>query len=336
MTERFEPKSLDLAALISSGPPVFEYVESPYLPAGASIWAAGATESGKSMWALATACELTRRGLYVVYVSQENPLVVEWSRLVRLRPDPAFLIFFHYAGFDLALADHVDALAEAAVDLGDLLAGPTQTASLIVIDTHSACWSGDENANEAIAAYDRDSVRPLIQHTGASVLTLDHTGHPTAFVARKGASAVRGASAKGQKADVVLGFKATGPSQFEIEHAKNRFGSKEPVRALRVEDDEDEDALLLVPMETSHDRGVHEAADAVVELVRSADRPLGTRQIGDAMKGKAGRELLGEAFGLLEHEDPARLGTGRRQIEARDGKMRSAKAWWDANQEPIL
>jgi AAA domain len=336
MTERFQPKSLDLAALIEQGPPAYEFVESPYLPTGASIWAAGATESGKSMWALATSCELTRRGLYVVYVSQENPLVVEWSRLVRFRPDPRFLIFFHYAGFDLALADHVDALAEAAVDLGDMLAGPTRKASLIVIDTHSACWSGDENANEAIAAYDRDSVRPLIEHTGASVLTLDHTGHPQAFVARKGASAVRGASAKGQKADVVLGFKATGPHQFEIEHAKNRFGAKEPIRALSVEDDEDDDTLALVPVETSHDRNVLEVADTVVELVRAADGATSTRAIRDALKGKAGRELLNEAFTVLEYEDPPRLGTGKRQIEGRDGKIRLAKAWWDPNQEPHL
>jgi hypothetical protein len=147
---------------------------------------------------------------------------------------------------------------------------------------------------------------------------------------------MRGASAKGQKADVVLGFKATGPCQFEIEHAKNRFGPKEPIRALRVEDDEDEDTLVLVPMETSHDRGVQEAAAAVVELVLATDRPMGTTQIRDAMKGKAGRELLNEAFSMLEQEDPLRLATGRRQIEGRDGKVRPAKAWWDPNQEPLL
>ena len=336
MSERFEPKPLNLAALIEQGPPVLEHVEPPYLPEKASIWAAGATESGKSMWALATACGLTRRGLYVVYISQENPLAVEHSRLARLRPDPRFLIFFHYAGFDLTQPDHVDALAEAAVDLDDLLAGPTRNASLVVIDTHSACWSGDENANEAIAAYDRDSVRPLIEHTGASVLTLDHTGHQQAFVSRKGASAVRGASSKGQKADVVLAFRSTGLHEFEIEHAKNRFGTKEPVRAFRVEDGEEGDTLALVPVETSHDRSVQEVPEAIVELVRGTERPVGTTEIRDAMKGKAGRELVNEAFDALERESPPRLVTGKRQIAGRDGKVRPAKAWWSPDVEPLL
>ncbi|MBA3727837.1 MAG: hypothetical protein H0W94_01270 [Actinobacteria bacterium] len=51
-----------------------------------------------------------------------------------------------------------------------------------MLDTLSACWSGDEGDNDAIAAFDRHALAPLVRATGASVLVLDHTGHPQPFV----------------------------------------------------------------------------------------------------------------------------------------------------------
>jgi hypothetical protein len=162
--EGFSPKPLDYRRLIAEGVPEYPHLDRPYIPAGASIWAAGPAGSAKSMLALWESCKLSRSGVRVVYLSQENPLAVELRRLERLSPDPEHLILFHYQGLDLAQPDHVDWLKYEGGGAG-----------LIVVDTFSACWSGDENSNEEIAAFDRDVIRPVIAaHRG---LDLDPGPH---------------------------------------------------------------------------------------------------------------------------------------------------------------
>jgi AAA domain len=314
----FQPQPLDIGKLLAEGIEEPKFLSKPDLPAGVSIWAVGASESGKSVWGMAHACTLSRDGIAVVYVSQENPLTVELRRLAKLRPDTERLSFYHDQGFDLAISEHVEALACIA-----------QGASLIVLDTFTACWSGDENDTAAVVGFDRDCIRPLIRETGAAVLTLDHTGHQQAFVRREGVSAPRGSSAKGQKADYLLQFKAVGPSEFLITHGKNRLGGeKEPPRQYRVVDDEDDETMALVQVETTRDTKVREVADAMVEFILATDGPVTTKAVRDAMAGYGGTELRSEALAFLEREDPPRVLNGRRQVVARDGKERPAKAWW--------
>jgi hypothetical protein len=224
----FDPRALDVATLLAAGVPEPKYLLAPYLPAGVSIWAAGGSESGKSIWTLANCSELSRSGVNVVYVSQENPLTVEHRRLSQLRPDPEHFRMFHDQGFDLGIPEHVAALSELA-----------QGARLIVLDTFTACWSGEENDTAAVVGFDRDVVRPLIRETGASILTLDHMGHPQ-MIRRQGVNAPRGSSAKGQKADFLLHFRAGKGSEFTIEHGKNRLGgAKEPARRYKILDTDD-------------------------------------------------------------------------------------------------
>jgi hypothetical protein len=52
-----------------------EYLEKPYIPAGARIWLWGPAESAKSIFAQALAARLTREGRIVAYFDQENPEV---------------------------------------------------------------------------------------------------------------------------------------------------------------------------------------------------------------------------------------------------------------------
>jgi hypothetical protein len=204
-SDGFSLVPVDLRVFLATTPPAVEYLIEPYIPKGRRVWGFGAASSAKSMWAAWAAARLSRDSHKVVYISEENPLDEDHRRLHRLRPDPDYFTFISNSGIDLALADHAAALIEVSKD-----------AVLIVLDTLSAVWSGKEDDNRAVADLDLAVLKPLVGH-GASVLVLHHTGHPQAFVSRKGVSAGRGASSMGQKADVTLNFAAKGNSEFTIE-----------------------------------------------------------------------------------------------------------------------
>lgn len=313
--EDFNPTPLEYQRLIAEGVPEMPYLNHPYIPGGASIWVPGPAGSGKSMWAQWTACRLSRAGIRVLYVSQENNLNVELRRLERLDPNPEYLIVFHYQGVDLVDADHVDWLKREGAGAG-----------LIVLDTFTACWSGDENDNAAVAGFDREVIRPVIEATGASVLTLDHTGHPTAFVSRKGVSAARGASSKGQKADLVLEFRDLGEHRFLVRQGKNRLtGTIEPDRTLEVVDTDD-DLLDIVETENPGDAKIRETAEAMVEFIQAAEHAPSTEALRQAMKGIAGKEIQTAAMNLLRLENPRRVVDIWGHIDTEKGRRR-AKVW---------
>jgi AAA domain len=258
---------------------------------------------------------LSQAGVRVVYVSQENPRDVELRRLERLSPEPELLHVYHYTGMDLAQQDHVDWLQYVGGGAG-----------LIVLDTLTACWSGDENSNEAMAAFDREVIRPIIGATGASVLTLDHTGHPTAFVPRKGVAAARGASAKGQKSDLFLEFKDEGNHRFLIRHGKDRIGgTREPDRTFEVIDTED-DLLDIVQVEGAEGEKLREVAEAMVTYITAAATPPSTNEVRAAMKGMAGKEIQTQAMSLLRSENPPRVRDGWGSVDTDKGRRR-AKVW---------
>jgi hypothetical protein len=313
--EPFRLISVDWDPILAQGIPQIEYLREPYLPARKRIWAVGAAESGKSIRAAHWTSELTRAGLIVVYISQENGLEEEIRRFVRLRPDFSRLRLGVDQGLDLTLADHIAALVDFS-----------QGAALVVIDTLSACWSGDEDSNTAITAFDRDVLLPLIHETGASTLTLDHTGNPQAFTRRRGVTAPRGASAKGQKADFLLEFKDLGDHRFSIAHAKARGArNKEPVRTFEVIDGED-DSLDVVEVETSTDAKVLALAEDLVEAI-CAEGSLTTIALREVAKNlQAGVESQNAAMNLLKVEDPPRVSVDWGMIDSEKGKRR-AKVW---------
>jgi hypothetical protein len=93
------------------------------------------------------------------------------------------------------------------------------------------------------------------------VLVLDHTGNPQPNVRRRGVSAPRGASSKGQKADFLLEFRATGEGSFRVERGKKRGTHGKQPRAYRVVDATD-GTLELVESEP-----LDESRDLVADLV---------------------------------------------------------------------
>jgi hypothetical protein len=193
---QFEPVNWD--AVKAGGIPRLDYLDEPFLPSRKRIWAAGPTESGKSIWAAYKTRQITLRGGLVIYVSQENGLEEEARRFLRLRPNFDLLHLYVDQGLDLTDSGHRDALFAAS-----------EGAALVVLDTYSACWEGDEDSNREFAAFDRDVMQP-IKASGSSLLVLDHTGNPQQHGRRHGAHAPRGASSKGQKADFLLEFRTVG------------------------------------------------------------------------------------------------------------------------------
>jgi AAA domain len=171
----FRPEPVDWPAVIAGGVPELKWLDEPYLPARKRIWGVGAAESGKSIWAACKTARVTRARLLVVYISQENGLEEEVRRFLRIGPDFDRLRLYVDQGFDLAIPTHRDVLLE-------LSAG----AALVVLDTFTACWSGDEDSNNHLAAFDRDVMKPLTV-AGSSVLVLDHTGNPQPFTRRRAA-----------------------------------------------------------------------------------------------------------------------------------------------------
>ena len=226
----FRPRPVDWIELEANGVPELEWLDEPFLPKRKRVLAVGPAESGKSLWAAAKAAELSRAGVDVVYVTQENGLEEEARRFLRLGVDVEHLRLYVDQEFDLTLDDHRVALLETCAG-----------AELVVLDALSAVWFGDEDSNAEIGAFDRDVLKPLTV-AGAAVLVLDHTGNPAPGRSkgkRTGVAAPRGASSKGQKADFLLEFTPAGDGAFHVERGKKRGTHGRTPYVYRVLDRDD-------------------------------------------------------------------------------------------------
>ena len=309
---------MDFPELLDEGVPETVWLESALLTGrGPRVGgrSSGVREEIYFQW---VAARLTRAGRTVVFVSQENPLQTDVDRIARLRPDYSRLRYFHNPGLDLADRTHFTELALACAD-----------ADLLVIDTLSASWSGDEASNADVVKLDREVLAQLVRLTGVTTVMIHHTGHPQAFVNRSGVSAGRGASAMGQKADVFLVFTSVGVHEFTIDHPKNRTpgGHKEPRTRFRIVDTPD-GGLDIERVGKSIPERVAEAMDAAVEIVAASPEPLGTNGLKDALKEQGfGSSTVEPALAELRTEDPARVRQGDGQVVGKDGKHRKGRPW---------
>jgi hypothetical protein len=309
---------LDLPRLFADGIPETEWLDFPYIPAAARVWVFGPAESAKTLFFQWATARLTREGRSVVFLSQENPLATDVDRMGRLRPNLEKLQYFHNPGLDLADPVHRTELALACAD-----------ADLLVVDTLSASWSGDEASNADIVKLDREVLAQLVRITGVTTVMIHHTGHPQAFVNRKGVGAGRGASAMGQKADVVLVFSSVGPQEFTIDHSKNRTpgGHKEPRTRFRVTDTAD-GGLDIERVGKAIPERVGEAMVAAVEIVASSSDGLGTNGLKEALKAQGfGSTTVDPALAELRKEQPERLRQVDGQVIGKDGKHRKGRPW---------
>jgi KaiC/GvpD/RAD55 family RecA-like ATPase len=317
-TDRFRLVPLDFTKLLVDGIPEAEYLDFPYLPRGARVWVFAPAESGKTIYFEWAAAKLTREGRTVVFVSAENPLSTDVDRVGRLRPDFERLRFYHMPGLDLADRSHFLELATAC-----------SGADLLVLDTLSALWSSDEASNAEVVKLDRDVLAQLVRLTGITVVVIHHMGHPQAFVNRGGAGAGRGASAMGQKADVVLVFQAVGVHEFTIDHAKNRTagGHKQPKARFRIVDTDD-GGLDIEHVGKAIEERVVECMDAAVEVVIGTAEGLGTNALRAALAERGfGGATWSAAVAELRAEDPVRVRQVDGVVIGADGKHRKGKPW---------
>lgn len=315
----FQP--LNLREILDQEPAPPRFLLEPFIPAARKILAVGPAESGKSIYAAWAAARLTRKSHRVVYISQENPRDEEIRRLQRLRPDPDKLELFHEQGIDLARPGDVRELVTVA-----------ENAALVVIDTLTACWSGREEDNAEVAEFDRRVLGPLVNQTGASVLLLDHVGHTQPFRKREGVSAPRGASAKAQKADVLLHFLPSKlEREFEIRVGKMRVGTaRRPLPALLKVVDTDDGLLTIETVgeaDSAADARIAEVADAAVAVIEQAPDGLSTNQLRAALKAvtDAGKDTQSKAMKLLEKERPRRVTCSKEKLASSRGQP--AKVW---------
>lgn len=311
-TDEYRLEPLDWLSLIENGIPEIDYLVEPYIISGARTWIWGATGTAKSIYALLTACRLSRRGISVAYFSEENPTAEDLRRLSLLNPDPEFLAFFHRTGMDLTDSSWVAAMLEA-----------TNGRRAAFFDTWTDCWHGDENSNEDVRDFDSTVLKPL-QAQGTAPVIVHHTGHAQMFVSRKGASAARGASSLGQKADVVLEFRDAGDGAFTVVYGKARIGGEpQPDRTFRVVDTDD-GGIDIVETETAQVRKLVELAERMVEAVQGADKGfLTTSELRTAVGGQGA--LQTQALAVLEGDDRVRCSV--RKVPTADGKLRNAKVW---------
>ena len=315
---------LDFGRLLANGIPEPDYLAYPYVVRGSRIWNFGATESAKSIYWQHVARNLTREGRTVAYFSAENPLATDLDRMSRLRPDFANLDYFHMPNIDLNVREDFVRVAEACAG-----------SDLVVIDTLSALWSGDENSNKEVVAFDREVLVPLVRLTGAAIAIIHHTGHAQAFVNRTGASAGRGASAMGQKADVVLTFTSIGPHEFTIEHGKDRTpgGRKEPKQRFKVIDTSD-GGLDIEPVGRYMDPRLAECVEAAVALV-GATPHLSTNALTRALKDQGfGGSTIDQTFNELKDEQPTRVQQVDGMVIGKDGSHRTGRPWVPTPTDP--
>lgn len=301
----------DWEALVRDGVPEIEYLSEPYIPRGARVWLWGATGTAKSIWALWVAAALSRLGITVAYFSEENPTVEDLRRLALIQPDPKFFRWFHRSGMDLTDHRWIEAMLEA-----------TEGCGLVVFDTWSDLWHGDENSNEDVRNFDANVLKP-VQAQGGTPIVIHHTGHPQMFSNRKGATAARGASALGQKADVTLEFKAEDDGAFTIVYGKARIGGeRQPDRTFRVVDVED--GLDIVEVAGAHERAVDALTEKMAQAVLTAPRGyLTNTELRTAAGG--GRDAQKEALTRLEGD--ARIILRAEKVQNTDGKWRTSKVW---------
>lgn len=310
-SEEYRLEPLDWQSLIESGIPETDYLVEPYIIRGARTWIWGATGTAKSIYALWTCCQLSRRGVRVAYFSEENPTQEDLRRLALLHPDPAFFTFFHRTGIDLTDPNWIGAMLEA-----------TKGREAVAFDTWTDCWHGDENSNEDVRDFDATVLKPL-QAQGTTPVVVHHTGHPQMFTNRKGANAGRGASSLGQKADMTLEFRGDEDGAFTIVYGKPRIGGiRQPERTFSVIDVED--GIDIVEIESARPRKINELAAKAVSAVLTAPKGYLTTSELRVVVGGA-RDLQAEALELAEGD--VRIRVGVRKVETKDGKHRNAKVW---------
>ena len=308
---------LDFPVLLLDGVPEVEYIDKPYFPKLARVWVWGATGSYKSLYCQWVAAKLSREGVRVSYFSEENPVQEELRRLAKLQPDAKCYRLFHRTGMDLMDPHYVESLLD--VTRGD---------AIVFLDSWTDLWSGDEGDNRAVQQFDASVMKPL-QAQGVTPVVLHHTGHRQMFSDRGGATAGRGASSLGQKADVVLEFKDAGEDRFTVVYGKCRIGGIRHVeQSYKV--CEDGGQLTITAAGSPEELATRDVGERMVLAIMNAPAGyLTTTELRAAIGGNKQRQST--AMDRLEDDprvthDIERIPLARRQAPGRCG-VASRRGW---------
>jgi hypothetical protein len=200
----------------------------PYVPRGGRVLAFGPAGSLKSLWAMWLAARVASDGGKVAYFSLEM-LVSDTVRRVKSLDPPKDRFLCFTKGFRLGSPSHLEKLIRGLKDY-----------DLVVVDSWTAARAGQKDSAEQIAELDTNFFLPLITNTGAAVLILDNTGHPS--ITEKGPvkpDHARGSSAKGDKVDISF--------QFERPYEDNNYLTRITCRKMRLDHPWPKPITILTP-----------------------------------------------------------------------------------------
>jgi len=213
---------VDWVELFTNGVPDPEWLLEPFLPAGRLVSIVAAAKAGKSLFMLEAALALAsgrgflcqsagdpKRVLYLDYEMTENDLLERIADMGYDEGDQAALT----ESFAYYLSPNLPALNTQSGASRLLTLVAHHRPDLLVVDTLSRVFDGDENSSETFLDLYRLVWLPL-KARGVTVVRLDHSGHN-----EKGRG--RGSSAKGDDVDVAWTLKPTA-SGIELTRGNSR------------------------------------------------------------------------------------------------------------------
>ena len=201
---------VDWAELLTNGAPDPEWLIEPFLPAGRLVSIVAAAKAGKSLFLLEAALALAtgkrfldqrsgdpKRVLYLDYEMTENDLAERLEDMGYGENDHSALT----DSFAYYLSPNLPALNTPTGATQLLTLVEHHRPDLLIVDTLSRVFDGDENASETFLELYRLVWLPL-KAGGITVVRADHSGH-------NDTARGRGSSAKGDDVDVAWTLKPT-------------------------------------------------------------------------------------------------------------------------------
>lgn len=146
-----------------------------------------------------------------------------------------------------------------------------QQPTLVVVDTMSQTFSGNENSNDEVAAFFNSIKANLMQPLGCGAMVIHHSGH-------EATDRTRGASAIKDNADYVFGvFREKDAMLARLECTKQKDGDKTDVANFELE---------------SCQLGIDEDGEAVTSLVSSFADTNGTKLVEAVTKQRNSAQAI--------------------------------------------
>lgn len=252
------------------------------LPEGAIVSLTGEPGCGKSTFALALAGQAALSGVPVLYLDRENPLSVIKERTQLMDIGPACTSLCYWGGW---LDEEAPKPSSEAV-VSFVLRHPR---CLVVIDSQSPFFDGDENDSAAMSRY----FAPLrrIAHEGGTVLNLHHSGKAETARDFRGSSAF--------KASIDAGYKAKPEHRdgllvgLTLQGFKNRSGPLGDLsyryrngRFLLASGDDKDDILAWATSMVERSPGIHKGALETAAQAEGFPRQAFRRALEQALRDK--------------------------------------------------